>query len=927
MKHGLLKRTSGLAVVVALVGIVGSISGGGEPAGAAPAVQATFQGLTPARLLETRPLPNNTTDGDFHPSAKAGPDSTTDVTVVGRGGVPATGVGAVALNVTVAEPETTSYITVYPKGVARPNASNLNMVAGQTVANSVIVPVGADGQVSLYNESGSTQLIVDVLGWFPSGPAVTALTPARLLETRALPNNTTDGEFHPSAKVGPDSTTDVTVLGRGGVPASGVEAVAVNVTVAEPEATSYVTVFPKGAGRPNASNLNMAAGKTVPNLVIVPVGADGQISLYNESGNTHLIVDVVAYFPSGDGIEGLTPARLLETRDDPNNTADGLFHPKVKIGADSTTDVTVVGRGGVPATGVGAVALNVTVAEPEATSYVTVFPKGVTRPNASNLNMVAGLTVANSVIVPVGADGQVSFYNESGNTHLIVDVTAWFPTAVVDVPDSTTTTSTTTTIPAPPQPQTRRVNLSSAQAESLPPDAESPAISADGRYVVFTSPATNLVAGDPAGVRDVFRRDLTTGVTVKVSTRLACSGTGDPDCASGDALEPSISRDGRYVAFFSGAEDLAASSLVGGVDNNNLDDIFRKDLQTGTIIRVSLSTAGAQTAPWDYDAAPPGPGGSDVTGLGESTWPSISGDGTKIAFVSEADNLVGAGADTNQHKDVFVRTITNAATGAGTTERVSVSSSEVEGTGGSVPFGGAVDANFSDDGNFVVFTSDDNTLDPTAVDAIRQVYRRNLVAGTTALVSKNATGGQGGDDGTGGGSFDPSLSSDGRYVMFHSSAGDLLPGGDPTPGTSGPPVPGPEDVYWRDMSDGNPATANKLVAANSSEPPPDDPLGANVQMSADGRYVAFTSASSTLVAGDGNGVRDVFRRDMTTSDVVRVSVGTGNVQANAASNDPSISADGKRVVFLSAASNLVTASSQGGADGNGAVDVFVYDFV
>ena len=261
-------------------------------------------------MLDTRiggPTVDNTYSG-------AGPIAAAplfSLPVAGRGGVPGSGADAVALNVTVTNPSGPSFLTVWPAGESRPTASNLNFVAGQTIPNMVIAKVGAGGQVSIYNNTGSTDVIVDVLGWFPSG-SYSGLNPARLLDTRAG-GPTTDGQFLGIGPVAATSASNLTVLGRGGVPASGVGAVALNVTVTNPSGPSFLTVWPTGESRPTASNLNFVAGQTIPNMVIAKVGAGGQVSIYNNTGSTDVIVDVLGWFPTGS-YSGLNPARLMDSR-------------------------------------------------------------------------------------------------------------------------------------------------------------------------------------------------------------------------------------------------------------------------------------------------------------------------------------------------------------------------------------------------------------------------------------------------------------------------------------------------------------------------------------------------------------------------------------------------------------------------------------
>lgn len=365
---------------------------------------------------------------DIEQTGPLGAGAVFSLPVLGRGGAPASGVGSVALNVTVTGPSATSFVTVWPTGQPRPNASNLNFVAGQTVPNMAIVPVGAGGQISIFNESGSTDVLIDVLGWFPTGASFTGLTPARLLDSRIPSGGTVDGSFDALGQLAGGTVFNLPVSGRGDVPAAGAGSVALNVTVVRPSATSFLSVWPAGQPRPNASNLNFVAGRTVPNMVIVPIGAGGQISLFHESGSTDVLVDVLGWFPTGPSFTGLTPGRLLDTRVPSGGTADGAFSGIGQLAGGTVFNLPVAGRSGVPASGAGSVALNVTVARPSQAGFLTVWPKGQVRPNASNLNFTAGQTVPNMVIVPIGADGQISIINESGSTDVLVDVLGWFPT-------------------------------------------------------------------------------------------------------------------------------------------------------------------------------------------------------------------------------------------------------------------------------------------------------------------------------------------------------------------------------------------------------------------------------------------------------------------------------------------------------------------
>jgi alpha-tubulin suppressor-like RCC1 family protein len=150
------------------------------------------------------------------------------------------------------------------------------------------------------------------------------------------------------------------------------------------------------------------------------------VSLFNSAGSTHLIADVEGWFADGSGFAPVLPARLLDTRRG-GGTIDGLGAPGVPVGADGVLDLKVLGRGGVPAVGVGSVVLNVTAVDPSSAGFVTVWPAGSPKPTASNLNFPAGDTRPNLVVVRVGAGGMVSLFNSAGSTHLIGDVEGWFP--------------------------------------------------------------------------------------------------------------------------------------------------------------------------------------------------------------------------------------------------------------------------------------------------------------------------------------------------------------------------------------------------------------------------------------------------------------------------------------------------------------------
>ncbi len=248
-----------------------------------------------------------------------------------------------------------------------------------------------------------------------------ALTPARLADTRP-DGQTIDGLFAGTGTRQRGSTLELLVAGRGGV-APDAAAVALNVTVADPSGGGFVTVYPCGAARPTASNLNFRAGSVVPNAVIAKVGVDGKVCVF-ASNDTQLVVDVNGYFPVNSTLHSINPARVLDTRDG-STTIDGLQQGAGIPAGGSITPVQIGGRVSVP-TDATAVILNVTVTEAERPGFVTVYPCGTPVPMASNINYITGSTVANLVVSKVGAAGAVCVFSSSA-THLVVDIDGYFP--------------------------------------------------------------------------------------------------------------------------------------------------------------------------------------------------------------------------------------------------------------------------------------------------------------------------------------------------------------------------------------------------------------------------------------------------------------------------------------------------------------------
>ena len=386
---------------------------------------SSYVPLAPARILDTRPGAQQ--QGYTGTQPKAG--ATVPVSVTGVGGVPASGVSAVVLNVTATNSASNGYVTVWPSGVARPLASTLNLTGrGQTVPNLSTVPVGADGKVDMFT-SGGTDLVADVQGYFKASDSsadgrLVSLTPARILDTRSGRQVGYSG-----GKPAAGATVPLQVTGAGGVPADGVSAVMLNVTATNTASNGVVTLWPAGSSRPLASNLNFSGpGQTVPNAVWVPVGANGVVDAYVTTG-TDLVADVDGYFTDASARESSTglfvptaPTRLLDTR--PNGPQNGYTGGRPGPGA--TVSVTIAGRGPIPAAGASAVVGNLTGTNAQSGGYVTMWPDGVARPLASNLNLAGpGATRAVLATSPLGINGALDLFT-SGGTDLVFDVAGYF---------------------------------------------------------------------------------------------------------------------------------------------------------------------------------------------------------------------------------------------------------------------------------------------------------------------------------------------------------------------------------------------------------------------------------------------------------------------------------------------------------------------
>jgi Tol biopolymer transport system component len=413
--------------------------------------------------------------------------------------------------------------------------------------------------------------------------------------------------------------------------------------------------------------------------------------------------------------------------------------------------------------------------------------------------------------------------------------------------------------------ETERVSVDSSgsEANSL---SDFASISADGQIVAFDSLATNLVAGDTNGTRDVFVHDRTTGITERVS--VDSSGTE----ANGASSRPSISADGQLVAFGSNASNLVAgfsggvfvknrttgiveivsvdssgvagngggsaaaisadgnvvafqstsTNLVAG-DTNGLQDIFVHDRTTGVTERVSVTALGVQA---DADCFAP----------------SISSDGQFVVFETNATNLVAG--DVNGKSDIFYMD-----RNTGILQRVSVDSSGAEANGDSIQ------ASISADGQLVAFASLASNLVAGDTNTTRDIFVRDLSALTTELVSVDSSGAQANE-----GSSVPSISADGQTVAFNSTASNLVAGD----------TNGFQDIFVH----GRPSGITERVSVDSSGAEGND-MSRDASISADGQVVAFSSFATNLVASDINASVDIFTRHRCDVDATWTNYGNG----------------------------------------------------
>jgi FG-GAP-like repeat len=383
----------------------GQVAASARPASPSTASTGSprYIGVTPVRLLDTRPAGQIGYQGDKPAAGQI-------VTVaIGDAPSPARSPVAAALNVTATE-ASGGYVTVWPCDQPLPMASSLNLSPGLTAANMVLTKLSRAGTVCLYTDA-PTHLIVDLQGYYPAGATYVPLQPERLLDTRPASSNYRG----PRPEAGQVLRLQVGGAGDAKIPFS-TNGVVLNITGTDASA-GFITAWTCDQPLPVASNLNLTDGSTRPNLVFVKPSVYGTVCLYTSS-RTHLLADLVGYFPVGDDFTSAGPIRVLDTR-----PTSAIGWPYDEPAPGQTVHATVVGVGLAPQAA-RHVAINVT-ATGAGGGFITVYPCGQNVPNASNLNVVPDDTRANLVIADV-TNGEVCLYT-SNRTNLLVDVVGWFP--------------------------------------------------------------------------------------------------------------------------------------------------------------------------------------------------------------------------------------------------------------------------------------------------------------------------------------------------------------------------------------------------------------------------------------------------------------------------------------------------------------------
>ncbi len=419
-------------------------------------ITGMYYPTAPTRICDTRWGTSglaNQCNSNGTKDSPLGPQSFVNINVVNvnNDGVPSYATAVIA-NVTAVSSSASpagGYLTIWPTGTPMPNESTQNFIGGQIVPHQVQVQLGQNGQISVYNYNGSTELIVDVLGWIgPNtnnlGNSYFAIQPYRICDTRPVNGtivvkNQCDTGTNTTLSPNSSESLNIQVTGMDSIPTNATAAV-VNITATNTTQQSFITAWGSGT-EPNTSILNWTQGnQTVANEVTVPLSSSGTFTVQNFAGATDIIVDINGYYLDtagsstlGSSFVGINPTRICDTRSGSNISCAAQ-----SLNSNSILTVQTGGLAGIPMpntdsgaplydTAVAAVA-NVTVTNNSQASFLTAWQGGgVTQPNSSNINWsTASTTVSNTVIVPLNSTGSFNIYNFAGTTDVVVDIMGFY---------------------------------------------------------------------------------------------------------------------------------------------------------------------------------------------------------------------------------------------------------------------------------------------------------------------------------------------------------------------------------------------------------------------------------------------------------------------------------------------------------------------
>ncbi|MCL5947693.1 MAG: S53 family peptidase [Actinobacteria bacterium] len=455
--HGLYPATTGYDMASGIgtpngADLVPALCGMTSTTGAAP---GTYHPITPVRVCDTRPGNPSGLSGTALTQCEGktlGPAGVLTLDASGISGIPS-GATMTYLNVTAVGATQPTYLTVYPAGTSRPVVSSVNVSPGVAVPNFVAISLPVSGayagEISIYNNAGYVNVVVDVEGYSedPSasssgGQYVPLAVPARIVDTRcSIPAFKLVHQDYcanlPSSNaalgmISANQSDSVHVGGIDGIPA-GASAVVSNLTVGSPSSGGYFTMYPAGVSRPTTSNLNWVPYETRANQVVAPLGSNGEVKIYS-SASANAVLDVYGYFTGSSSTTGgadgvaMSPVRICDTRSgNPSNLSGSQAQCNGHtLASGKKITVKVMGVGGVPSSGVSAVILNLTALGGTAQGYLSVDPSSIP-PQSSNVNWDPGTTVSNFAVAMPDTSGYITIYNGSaGSVNMLVDIYGYF---------------------------------------------------------------------------------------------------------------------------------------------------------------------------------------------------------------------------------------------------------------------------------------------------------------------------------------------------------------------------------------------------------------------------------------------------------------------------------------------------------------------